>query len=563
MSAPGRPKREYRSAKHEGSPVRSIAAKLLAFTILATLIPAIGLGALSFWRYQRLINDNVADDLRTFADTAARELTLWQRERAGDLRTLSTSNTVVDGMSAVANARTGTPKMGSIDLELYLRSVQKRLAPLVELTLTDTKGRVIASSATAPAPVKVPDPWPANAATEGVVLGLPHWDTERATPTVTVLLPVLSLRNELLGALSVVLDLGSVAPQIKGIVRSPLVEVILFNTDGAPLSATRTATAELTPLSPRTLQQLRAHGGMPVVYPGHRQRDVLGLADAPRALPIVVVAEADRAAVYQAWLDTLKLYVALVLALMVVVAAVAYALARSVVRPLNRLTRAASHVADGDLSGHLPVTQKDEIGSLTRVFNRMTEQLRRGQAELEMANDSLREQNHLLEALSVTDALTGLYNRNKLDTVLVDQYARFRRNRRPFCVLMLDIDNFKSINDTYGHATGDDVLVNLAKVLVQSVRGIDSVARYGGEEFVVVLIETGADAALEVAERVRLLVQTPRYGEAAGQLISVTASIGVACCRDEDTGPDDILARADRALYDAKHAGRNNVQLAI
>jgi diguanylate cyclase (GGDEF)-like protein len=246
----------------------------------------------------------------------------------------------------------------------------------------------------------------------------------------------------------------------------------------------------------------------------------------------------------------------------VLVASVAYALARAVVRPLNRLTRAAERVADGDLSGHLPVTQKDEIGRLTRVFNRMTEQLRRGQAELEAANEALREQNHLLEALSVTDALTGLYNRNKLETVLEDQYARFRRNRRPFCVLMLDIDNFKSINDTYGHAAGDEVLVNLAKVLVQSVRGIDSVARYGGEEFVVVLIETDAEAALDVAERVRLLVQTPRYGEATGQLVSVPASIGVACCRAEDTGPADVLARADQALYEAKDAGRNRVQRA-
>jgi diguanylate cyclase (GGDEF)-like protein len=164
--------------------------------------------------------------------------------------------------------------------------------------------------------------------------------------------------------------------------------------------------------------------------------------------------------------------------------------------------------------------------------------------------------------LAVTDSLTGLYNRKKLDDILADQFARFRRNHRPFAILMLDLDNFKSINDNYGHAAGDEVLANVAAILKQSVRNIDYVVRYGGEEFVVVLVETALDAALDIAERIRSVVEIPRVG-ASNKLISITVSLGVTHSRDGDDGPEEALARADHALYEAKRAGRNQVQCAM
>ncbi len=139
---------------------------------------------------------------------------------------------------------------------------------------------------------------------------------------------------------------------------------------------------------------------------------------------------------------------------------------------------------------------------------------------------TLHEQNQLLEKLAVTDSLTGVYNRKKLDDILADQFARFQRSRRPFAVLMLDLDNFKSINDNYGHVAGDAVLANVAAILKQSVRAVDFVARYGGEEFVVVLVETALDAALDIAERIRSELEIPRFSMSS-KLISVTVSLGV------------------------------------
>ena len=541
--------------------MKSIKSKILTFAVLATLIPSLGLGLLSFWRYQVVIGDNVNHELRTLASDASGELTSWFRERVAEVRALSTAYTVIDGLTTAAPPRLGAGRIGPRELELYLRSVQKKLDPLLELTLTDAAGQVVASSAPTPAPVVLPATWPNSAITEGVVLEPPRWDIARATATLTVVVPVLSVRNELLGALSSVLDLGTVKPRLQSLVRSSPAEVILLAPDGTPLLGTQSAAPDLRVLEPQQLSRLRGQPGEAITFEGHHEREVLGTADVPRSLPMIVVAERDRAEVYAAWLRLLQLFVLLVAALTLLVGVVAYWMGRSIVTPLNSLIAAADGIAHGDLNVQLRGAPAGELGQLTRVFNMMTERLRRSHADVQTANETLREQNQLLETLAVTDSLTGVYNRKKLDDILADEFARFQRNQRPFAVLMLDLDNFKSINDNFGHAAGDSVLAHVAAILKESVRKVDYVARYGGEEFVVVLVETALDAALEIAERIRAEVEVPYLG-LTNQLIAVTVSLGVTNSREGD-GPEETLARADRALYKAKRAGRNQVKYAM
>lgn len=544
------------------SGLKSIKSKILTFALLATLIPSMGLGLLSFWRYQVVLNDNVSHELRTLAADTSGELTLWLRERVNEVRVLSTAYTLIDGLTVGSAPPSGTARIGARELELYLQSVQKKLDPLLELTLSDATGQVVASSATTPSPIVLPATWPNNAITEGVVLEPPRWDNARATATVTVVVPVLSLRNELLGALSAVLDLGSVKPRLQYVVRSSLVEVILLAPEGRPLLSTKAAVTALRPLDLQPLHRLRAQLGEPMAFEGHHQREVLGVAHVPRSLPIIVVAERERDEVFDAWLKWLELFLLLVAGLTLLVGFVAYWMGRSVVTPLNSLIAAADGIARGDLAVHLRGAPAGEIGHLTRVFNMMIDRLRRSHAEVQAANQALQEKNQLLEELAVTDGLTGLYNRKKFDEILADQFARFSRNHRQFAVLMLDLDNFKSINDNYGHVVGDAVLADVAAILKQSVRAIDYVARYGGEEFVIVLVETALDAALDIAERIRSVVEIHRV-DASNELIAVTVSLGVTHSRESDDGPEEALARADHALYAAKRAGRNQVQYAM
>lgn len=157
------------------------------------------------------------------------------------------------------------------------------------------------------------------------------------------------------------------------------------------------------------------------------------------------------------------------------------------------------------------------------------------------------------------DGLTGIYNRRFLEVQLVEELERFTRYSRPFSVLMLDIDFFKRINDTYGHQCGDFVLRFVAEKLDSCTRkNIDFVARYGGEEFCFVLPETGLESALSVAERLREMIarQEITYRDLK---IKLSVSVGVAAAVEGIRDTDTLLSKADEALYEAKMSGRNRV----
>ena len=168
--------------------------------------------------------------------------------------------------------------------------------------------------------------------------------------------------------------------------------------------------------------------------------------------------------------------------------------------------------------------------------------------------------NARLEALAHTDSLTLVLNRRALVTRLMAEVDRARRYQSVVTVLMIDLDHFKSVNDTYGHLAGDQVLREVAQLLEHEVRSVDIVARYGGEEFIVVLPETATDGAVVFAERIRERI-AERAFESTGHSLALTTSIGVATFPSARVASmEDLLARADEALYRAKADGRNRVR---
>jgi two-component system cell cycle response regulator len=171
--------------------------------------------------------------------------------------------------------------------------------------------------------------------------------------------------------------------------------------------------------------------------------------------------------------------------------------------------------------------------------------------------------NRRLELLAQTDPLTKVLNRRALNERLTSEMERVRRYASVLSVLLIDLDHFKQINDTHGHLTGDDVLVEVASLLQHTVRAVDVVARYGGEEFVVVLPETGPAGAAAFAERLRELIESYAFAEArgGGPPVRMTTSIGVASYPGFGSeSVDDLLATSDQALYRAKAEGRNRVR---
>ena len=164
-----------------------------------------------------------------------------------------------------------------------------------------------------------------------------------------------------------------------------------------------------------------------------------------------------------------------------------------------------------------------------------------------------------LQALASTDELTGLPNRRSLLASLQELTEAARRDQQPLSVLMIDVDHFKHVNDSFGHEVGDAVLRHLARTLMGGLREQDRLGRIGGEEFVVLLPGTAAATAIKLAERLRAAVQAFPLARTEGD-IPVTVSIGVTACAGGQRSPTQLLAEADEALYEAKHAGRNNVR---
>jgi two-component system cell cycle response regulator len=235
----------------------------------------------------------------------------------------------------------------------------------------------------------------------------------------------------------------------------------------------------------------------------------------------------------------------------------------SQVRSLER-TRNVSVLMLGEAEDRARILRGLEIGAhdfLIRPVDRNELLARvRTQVRRKRFTERLRESVQSSMEMAVMDQLTGLHNRRYMDTRLSAMFDESALRARSLALLVLDVDHFKVVNDSWGHEAGDEVLREFADRVRACTRGIDLVARMGGEEVVVVLPDTALEAAYAVAERIRLHVDSTRFSILKNsQMIPITVSIGVASRRAGDESPADMMKRADDALYRAKAAGRNRV----
>ncbi len=242
-------------------------------------------------------------------------------------------------------------------------------------------------------------------------------------------------------------------------------------------------------------------------------------------------------------------------------------------------------VAGGDFNQHI-----EFMGEFSQSFNAMVTRLRQNwqelakkEEELKKLNEelrqeitirkrveaNLRESEEAFRLMSITDSLTGLYNRRHFNRLAEDEIYRALRFGRPLAAMMLDIDFFKRVNDTFGHPAGDTVLKQIARATQEVIRTTDIPARYGGEEFVILLPETTGEVAAAIAERLRRLIEETTIQTEKGP-ITITASLGVSNYPADVAGTEsmsnekmlaEFIAATDKALYASKKAGRNRVTI--
>lgn len=218
----------------------------------------------------------------------------------------------------------------------------------------------------------------------------------------------------------------------------------------------------------------------------------------------------------------------------------------SILRPLKVLEKGVANLGNGDFSYRIFLENQDELGQLAVAFNLMTQKLEQSQKAL--------------KNLAIIDELTGVYNRREFNLQLKNELERSQRYSHCFTLLLLDIDHFKKLNDTYGHQVGDEALRIIAALLKQEFRDLDRVARYGGEEFVVILPETSSSIAYAVAERIRQVIAAyPLPIDNKEQTINVTVSGGLATFPKDGESEEALIHNADQALYAAKRSSRNKI----
>lgn len=547
------------------SSLNSIKTRIIVFALLATIIPSVSMGWLSYVQNRKFLNEKIKQELRVVTTQVSRELDLWLKDRLYDVRVFSSSYVVLENLDKIVDK--GVAHVENVvalrRLKDYLKSVREKIVDYEELMLLDLEGKIVATSSKQATSVTLPNKWLPRAQANKHTIGKPYWDETLQAGVVVITQPIRAASERLLGVLTAKINFRTISKTLQNYAQGEIGELYLITGEGTLLVSSRPISATFleTKLLGSTTRKLFLGEGDPQRYSGYHDEPVVGALKRMSELDWGVVAEKERAKAYAQIVRLRNVTLILVVGLLLFIGLGAYLLGLTLVRPLDRLTGGASKVAAGDLEVDLPVLSGSEVGYLTEVFNDMVARLRQGREQLAVINETLRKKNKELHELSITDSLTGLYNRKHLMETLENEVARSKRHKHDFSVLVIDIDHFKEYNDTYGHLAGDEVLSRLATVFKESVRSCDYVARYGGEEFILVLPEIGPEDGVKAAERIRKKVAKESFA-GDGETIQVTVSVGVASYPKDGDDSQSIIRHADTALYKSKESGRNRVVLA-
>ncbi|HMA44485.1 MAG TPA: diguanylate cyclase [Gemmatimonadales bacterium] len=535
----------------------SIRSRILLFAVLAILVPSIATAWIAYSHLQQSLSEKVTQEVSGASKQSAHAVAQWLKDRVYDLRVFASSYVVTENLEDLR--RPGPVAPGQLRLSEYLASVRERFPDYVELMVVDPRGRVLATSGRQIRAVQMPPHWTDDLSTANSSFGDPYRDEALGATLVVAAVPVPVPSGKFLGALVAKISLGSVEQIFRQYAPEDSGRIFLVTTDTSAgvTGSVVTGRGAGTRLLVRSFEQLAGLDGGVARYASFDGEHVLGSLYRDPEVRWGVVAETPATVAFQQVTRLRRVMILLPAGLLAAIGLIGYFLGLLIVRPLERLAKGAAKVAAGNLEVDLPVISGGEVGYLTQVFNNMVVRLREGREALDAANETLRRKNEELERVSVTDGLTGLYNRRRLMEVLSDETRRSQRLKHTFAALMVDVDHFKKYNDGFGHLAGDAVLARVATMLRQATREVDFVARYGGEEFLVMLPETAMPEALEIAERIR-----SRIAEEAFPGRSMTVSIGVAEFPLHGQTPEHIIAAADEALYEAKREGRDKVRRA-
>ena len=517
----------------------SLASRIGFFVFAATLASALAVAGTSALAVRQFLRSQTEDRIPEAAMSARDRLDLWYAQRALDIEIFSHSDIVVGGLARAARDHAAARAEDRAEIEQYLGYVRDGLPVYSTIFALDGEGGQIAS---------IGGEGTVGAAAARRLAAVNELSLSGALvatngePIQVVSAPVKLAGSVAKASLHAVIPLAELRAQLRAAIGDGSGRLHVFDEHGELLASSLdgssgTLASELALAPDGSAVAYLAADGVRVVASG------LPLA----RLGWHIVFERDYGSTFAAIASILTRMVAMNLGIALVLAVFAFLAARYMLRPLRVLSRCAMRLRDGETNVVLPVVSADhEVGTLARSFAEMVESLTRA--------------NEVLGQLAITDGLTKIHNHRYFQDQLASAIRRADSAGMPLALVLIDIDDFKALNDRHGHATGDRVLEDLAHLLTVHARECDVLARYGGEEFALLALETTLNSAVTLAEQLRLSVHEHAFsGPETGVPIRVTVSIGVAAYHGERLR---FFADADRALYAAKHAGKDCVETA-
>lgn len=522
----------------------SLLGQIVLLVLLATGLTALLAAWASTTTIHRYLDDRIEERFPSLISAKAQEIDLWFQRARLDVDAFARSETLIQNVPRLGSSGDNAARK---EVHTYLEYIQQRFDHYPAMYLLAEGGK---QTLHAGRDIALPDE---------VRVALPDLDQPRLHGVMreggrrlqVASAPVPGPGN---ASLHAVIDLASLDAMLGEELDDDATDVYLVDATGRYVAGTHgEGNGALVYRGP----DVSADSGVQIYVNGMGKEVVGGI----RSLGLFdwsLVVEQDYEIAYEPvsalisrvfWID-----VAIGLALVLI----AIRLAASVIRPVGALSRAAQSVADGNTEIRLDEPRgAPELADLTRAFNQMTHHLHVQRQELER-------QNHELQRLSVTDDLTGVFNRRYFEEQLPLEIKRAERLERYLALIVLDIDDFKRVNDTLGHAVGDQILCAVAAALGTELRATDMLARYGGEEFVVLNLQEDGDGARILAEKMCSVAAALEWSAQGwcnedGAPLQVTVSAGVALY---DGDAEALFRDADEALYEAKRTGKNRVVVA-
>ncbi len=547
-------------------PSLSLSSRITLLGFAGTLLTSLAVTWISTHSTHAFLSERIHQEFPATLSGARDRLQLWYSQRRLDIDTLSRSTTLVENLARSRRVPAELPSLPEQEIRQYLSYVLESFEQYEALFVLGPGGRLrlwVGHRIELPERIRVQL---ARVADSRVGDAFPLAGRRFQVASA----PIVAAPDRRLGSLHALFRIDAVERLLRAEDGSAE-RIFLVGRDGRYLTDSRDRSVGEAYTRP-----LPEPGEAAVVenYRNEAGESVVGSALRFDQFEWAIVVEEPYAEAFAPVLRVLWRVLAINLAIVTLFGLIAFQVASSIARPIRALSEGVRRVGEGESDVVImDASTPDEIGLLTRTFNKMTARLHRDGLELERtrneietANARLRAQNQelqrvnkALEELSTTDGLTKLYNHRYFQDQLTREIKRAERTGEELSLILVDIDNFKRLNDEYGHSAGDVVLRSIADVMQENVRDIDLLARYGGEEFALLATRTGLRGAAGLAEKIRVAVgeaTIPIEFEDEIVRLRTTVSIGVARFRGDRRA---FFNDADRALYRAKASGKDCV----